>query len=935
MKTLFLFLAVIFFTNEILPQSFNINGIVKDSISKKPLISANVIVKHLRTLETKGTATDRDGKFKIENLNRGRYELVISYIGYKSSVKEFALTNNSVDFETIFLSPSEIEIQDVEVVDKMPPIVQNADTTEFNAAAFKTNTDASAEDLITKLPGITVQDGQVQTQGENVQRVLVDGKPFFGDDPNAVLRNIPAEIIDKIQVFDQLSDQSQFTGFDDGNASKTINIITTVGLRQGTFGKFSGGYGNTDKYLSGGNINFFNDEQRITFLGQLNNINQQNFSSEDLIGVTAQSFGGRSGGSGQRGMRGRGGGGGNWSGGRSGGNSSDFLVNIRNGITQTKAAGINYIDKWGTNIEVSGSYFFNLTNNNALTNTNRDYLLTNSTQNYSELNSSASDNINHRLNFRLEYQIDSLNSILFRPRLSLQNNDGSSFTSGFTSTPSENLNRTNNLFNSNFDAIDYSSNLLYRKRFELRGRTLSLSINNSYRRNNGDNSLYSESYFYGTNPIADTLDQIASLDANGTTISSNIVYTEPFGDNSQLQLTVGTSFAKDDSEQKTFYNINGNNNYLNLDSSLSNVYLKNYNTQSFGLGYRYQFESLMINTNISYNQAQLINDNQFPINVKTEKKFQSVLPSVWMRYNFTRDENIRFNYNTRNNDPSVSQLQNVLNNSNPLQLRIGNSDLQQDYRHTFTLRYSKINIETRNSFFVLFGGTLIQNYIGNNTIIAENDTVVLGNIPLLASTQLTYPENIDGYFNLRTFMNYSFPVEFLLSNLNLNVNVGHTKTPALINGLINNSNTTNYGLGFTLSSNIGKELDFTLSSNNDYNVVKSSLPGRNNDNYFVQRNSLKFFWLFWKGFSIQTEFTHRYNGGLTGSFDPNSYLLNASLGKKIFAKDQGEIKLTFFDILKMNNNVTRNVTEYYTEDVTSNVIGQYVILSFIYNLRVF
>lgn len=937
MRTILYIFIAFTFAFEVNSQDLNVYGNVKDSETKKPLISANVLILSLRDSSSRGAATDRDGNFLIEKVRRGRYNLTVSYIGYQSVTKEFLITNNSIDFETIFLTPSEVKIEDIEVIDKMPPIVQNADTTEFNAGAFKTSKDASAEDLVTKLPGITVQDGQIQTQGENVQRVLVDGKPFFGDDPNAVLRNIPAEIIDRIQVFDQQSDQAQFTGFDDGNASKTINIVTTISLRKGTFGKFNGGYGSTDKYLSGGNINFFNDDQRITFLGQLNNINQQNFSSEDLLGITAQNFGGRSGGGNRGNFRGRGGGGGgggNWSG-RSGGNASDFLVNIRDGLTQTKAAGINYIDKWGEDIEVSGSYFFNLTNNNALSNTNRDFILTSIPQNYSELNSSASDNINHRLNMRLEYKIDSLNSILFRPRVSLQKNNGSSFTSGLTSTSTENLNRTNNLFNSNLQAIDASSNILYRKRFELRGRTLSISLNNTYRKNDGDNSLYSENYFFGVNPTADTLDQIANLDANGSSISSNLTYTEPVGENSQLQITSGISFSKDDSEQKTFYNENGSNNYLNLDSTLSNVYLKNYNTQSAGIGYRYQFEQIMFNANISYNSAQLSNEQQFPNSIRTERKFQSILPSIWLRYNFSRDENIRFNYNTRNNDPSVTQLQNVLNNSNPVQLRIGNPELEQDYRHSLSLRYSRVNIQTRNSFFVLLSGTIIQNYIGNNTIIAENDTVVLGSIPLNSSAQITFPENIDGYYNLRSFINYSLPVEFLSSNLNINLSGGFTRTPAVINGLINYSNNSNYGFGFTLSSNIGKELDFTLSSNSTYNLVNSTLPGRNNDNFFNQRTFLKFFWEFWSGFSIQTEFTHRYNGGLSGNFDPNSYLLNASLGKKLFAKEQGEVRLTFFDILKMNNNVTRSVTEYYTENVTTNVIGQYVILSFIYNLRAF
>ena len=236
----------------------------------------------------------------------------------KPTARKLKSQKGAVDLGKIYIAPGEYEMGEVEIVEKGTILVQKEDTTEYFADAVKTNPDATAGDLISKMPGITVQDGKVQAHGEDVKNVFLDGKPFFGDDPNTVLKNVPAEIIERIQVYDKQSEQAEFTGFDDGNTSKTINIITRVRFRNGTFGKLAAGYGDQERYSTGGNLNFFNDKQRVTLLGQLNNTNEQNFSNEDLLGVMGDGGGGRGGG----GMRPRGGGGGGR--GSGGGQSGGF-----------------------------------------------------------------------------------------------------------------------------------------------------------------------------------------------------------------------------------------------------------------------------------------------------------------------------------------------------------------------------------------------------------------------------------------------------------------------------------------------------------------------------------------------------------------------------------------------------------------------------------
>ena len=939
MKIKYLPFFIIISCAAIFPQSLTVEGKIEDKSSKKLLENANVILTRVSDSKIFGMTSNKDGNFLFNNLSRGKYNLTITFVGYGVFKKDIELKNESINLQTLLLTPVGVRMKPVVVSADPTPIVLKSDTTEYNAGAFKVNKDALAEDLITKMPGITVQNGTVQAQGENVQKVLVDGREFFGSDPNAVLKNLPAEVIEKIQVFDQQSDQAQFTGFDDGNTNKTINIVTRFQNRQGTFGRFTGGYGDDARYAAGGNINFFNKDQRISILAQINNVNQQNFSTDDLLGVMSGS--GRMvriGGGGNRPMGGGRPGGGNFGpGGGFGGNSiSNFLVNQSTGLIQTKAFGINYSDKWGEKVDLTGSYFFNLTNNDAESNTNRDYFLTSPTsQIYNELNSSITQNINHRFNLRLNYQIDPDNSILFNPTIAAQLNNGSSKISGITTSGTDKLNSTNNLFNSNLTGLTSTNNLLFRHRFDIPGRTLSINFTGTYNKNSGNNNLNAQDVFYNSSTTSDTINQFSNLDKHGFSGGSNIVYTEPITESSLLQFNARFNYSEDNSDQKTFDNLNNQNPYL--DTSLSNVYKKIYRTQSVGTGYRFRKNNIIFNANLNYNIAELQNTQSFPQFGNIGRTFYSWLPSFMMRYIISRNENLRIFYRTNNDAPSIDQLQQVLNNTNPTQLSIGNPNLSQDYSHFIAVRYLQTNAQHMHTFFILFSANLIENYIGNNTILAIKDTTVLNNILLNRGTKLSIPTNLDGYINLHSFVTYGVPVEFIKSNVNLNLSASYTRTPGIINGITNYANSSTYGLGVVISSNISDKIDFTLSSYSNYNIVNNSGQSDNspNNNYFSQNTSLKFYWQFWNGFVLQNEVNNQLNNGLPASYSPSTVIWNVSIAKKILNNDNGEIRLSANDVLDQNTNIAHNVSDSYVEDVRTNVLGRYYLLSFIYNIRAF
>ena len=335
-------------------QNISLKGKLTDKDDKSPLTGATVkLVSQRDSTQIKQVTTDKTGNFAFNNLNASGYKIYISFSGYEKIEQRINLQASNKDPIPFNLGKIATNLGDVTVVAKAAPARQKGDTTEFSASQFKVNSDATAEDMIKKLPGITVaRDGTVTAMGEQVRKVTVDGKDFFGDDATAALKNLPASVIDKIQVFDKLSDQAQLTGFDDGNSQKTVNIVTKSGIKNGQFGRIYAGAGTDSRYSAGGNVSFFNGDRRISLVGNFNNINLQNFASQDLLGVTSSSGGGGGGRGGGRGGQGGGGG------------QDNFNVGQSSGISKTNAAGINFSNVYAKKLTLTGSYFYNNSHNN-------------------------------------------------------------------------------------------------------------------------------------------------------------------------------------------------------------------------------------------------------------------------------------------------------------------------------------------------------------------------------------------------------------------------------------------------------------------------------------------------------------------------------------------------------------------------------------------
>lgn len=902
-------------------QTVAIKGQIQDQ-EGLPLPGAFVAIQYPWGDEVKATVTSSAGIFKLDEIEEGGYVLKISFLGYSTVQMEFTATSEDLDMGILKLEEAVVNLESVEVKEKAPVATMNEDTIQFNATAFKVMKDANAEDLVTKMPSVTLENGRVKAQGENITQVLVDGKPFFGNDPTAALRNLPAEVIDKIQIFDQASEQSAFSGIQDGNTTKTMNIVTKKGMNNGQFGKIYGGFGWPDYFQTGGNINLFDGDRRISLIGMSNNINVQNFSEDDLLSVM-----GSSGGRGRRGGPG----------GSRGGGSSDFLVNSQGGISRTTAIGLNYSDMWGKKVDVSGSYFYNQSNNLATAELIRQYFPEQGTGEYYEEESTTDTrNINHRANLRLEATIDSANSLIFRPRMSWQGNNGSEDGVSGTSLDGDPLNQSTNFFSSDLTALQLDASLLWRHKMKTDRRTLSIQVSPGYNPKTGSSELSSFNAFYSDNPRSDTLDQQAELDVSSWNMGLNLDYSEPLGKNDQLQFSYRGSYKQDESDKLTMdYNL-ATELYDQQNDQLSNTFSNDYWTHSAGMGYSYnKGRDLNMMVRLNYQWAELTNDQSLPQVARFNQSFKNVLPFAMLRWNVSKQENVRIFYRTNTDLPSIEQLQNVIDNTNPLQLSIGNPNLQQSVSHNLFMRYQKTNPAKSTVFFLIGGGGLTEDDVVNATWLASSDNPIFDELQITPGAQLSRPTNLNGAWNARSFISYGFPMFRQRINTNLDVNYNYQRQPGLLNDLRNDADNHVIATGLTFSSNISPNIDFLLSGRPSINSTVNSLQTSGDNTWFSQTSRFKINWQIWEGFVFRSDINHIYNSGLSDGFNQSYWLWTLAIGKKLFKNERGELALAINDLLKQNRNISRSVTETYIEDSRSNALQQFVMLTFTYDLRNF
>jgi len=658
------------------------------------------------------------------------------------------------------------------------------------------------------------------------------------------------------------------------------------------------------------------------------------------LGVTSSGGGGGGfrGGCGGGGPRGGGGGGGQRGGGGQGGggfgNNSNFLVPQQSGINKTSAAGINYSDNWGQKLVVTGSYFFNNVNNLTDQSVATQYY-DKVVQNNNQYSISNSGNTNNRVNLRIEYKIDSFNQFIITPALSFQNNNSNrnTVTSFFDQNTSWLTRRTNNLNNSSTSGNTLNNNILFRHAFKKRGRTFSVNLTTGSNSRNGDSyTTYLDSIFLNSALIDSSSRRNTKQLSDGYQLSANIIYTEPIGKMSQLQLNYNPSYSKSKADQEAYVYEEITNKYSIFDPRLSNKFDNTYSAQNAGLGYRFGNRDNQVSFGVNYQRSDLHSNQTFPKALTVDKTFNNLLPNFMARLKLSSRSNLRIFYRSSVNQPSVTQLQDSYDITNSPFITAGNPNLNQQFTSFASTRYTYTN-PGKGILFV--GNVFVQtasNYITNATFSPLKDSVVASDLTLKQGQQLTKPVNVDGYLSLRSFLNFAFPIKVIKSTVNLNGGVTYSKLPGITNYVSNLTKNTTFTAGAVVASNVSEYVDFTVSNSANMSKVKNE---KLDTNYLSQVAGVQLNLLSKSGWFIQNQLNYQLYSGLSQGYNQNFYLWNVAAGKKFLKNQKGELKLSVFDLLKQNRSITRDVEPNYIQDMQSRVLQQYFMLTFTYNLRNF
>jgi hypothetical protein len=951
------FLASVFVTSAQNKVNGSVKGKLADTVYKETFSEASVsVVRQDSSIAGYGLANAK-GEFEVKDLDTGSYRVIISFQGFAQINRRFRITADSstYDFGQIYMDKASVMLN--EVIVEAAPIIIKKDTVEFRAGAFKTAPNSSAEDLLKKIPGMEVdKEGNVKAQGEDIQKVYVDGKEFFGNDPKLATKNITADMIESVQVFDDMSDQAKFSRIDDGSRAKTINIKLKKESRKGYFGRGSIGVGDQGRYTSNLTFNKFKDTRRFSLVAGSNNLNRQSFNFNDIVTTMGGiGGGGNQGGGGFRaGGGGFGGGGGGIRMGGGGFGGGGFGGGGNTGINRSTSVGINYTDKIGPKIDYTASYFFsdskNRTEQESLTETRLLNRQREDTTTFGDVRSmSTNNNQNHRFNLRMEYYIDSNNSVLYTPSVTLQKSNR--FSEDTTTSYSESVKYPRHLALSGItrntnerEGVNINNNFLYRHKFSKLGRTFTLGVNNSINKSDGSGATFSPLTFYNPDGSIRSVRQRDLENIQTTKSSNNVVsasYTEPIGNNKILEFNYAYTNNHSTSDRRAY-----DYNQATKDYDVVNLAQTNYTENDFlahrlGTNFRVQTEKYNFQLGGAIQNSDMSNRSIRALTGKDEKVKQSytnLFPTANFTYNFSRTKNLRFFYRGRTNQPNVSQLQPVPDVTNPLQVRYGNPNLNQEFNNNFNVGYNSFNAST--SRYLNFNINLGQ---VSNKIVNSIDSIA----PAIYKDGFTVdspgvlhylPVNLNGAYNAFGSVTLGIPFKKMKgSSVNASTSGSYNRDVSMLYKQIN------FTTSMTISQSLGVNLDFKsklnlgLRARVSYNNVHYSLTqGRNassNTKYFLQTYTTDVNYYITKSLILATDFDYIINSGLAEGFNQAVPLWNASLAQQIFKKKNGEIRFSVNDIMNQNRSITRSASENYIVDTRSMVLKRYFLLTFTYNLN--
>ncbi|MDY8134607.1 outer membrane beta-barrel protein [Aquimarina sp. 2201CG5-10] len=888
-------------------QNYTIKGQLSDTEKSTPIEAATVYAEAVKdsTLITY-TISDAKGNFElIANTGQKKIKVLISSVGYESYQKEIPLTEKQIDLGTIKLGFN-VESLDEVVVKSRAPVTIKKDTLEFNVASFKTKKDANVEDLLKELPGVEVdEDGKIKINGKEVNKVLVNGKPFFGDDPTIATRNLTKDIVDKIQVTDSKTDAEAFAGEQGDKNNKTINITIQEDKNKGTFGRIAAGLGTEERYEGAGLINFFDNDQRISVLAGTNNINSPGFS----FGEIRKMFGG---------------------GGSISFNSNGaFTIDGRSfgggeGIVTSRNVGANYADDFGKNISITANYFYAGSDSDNERLSERENILTDGSFFTNASSTSENKLDNHDANIIFNVKIDSTFLMNVKPSFKAFKSENRFISNDQSLDENQTLTNSSNLNSfSETEGRNFKNDIDVTKKYGNRGAFVKASITNQINNGTSNKFLQSTTEIFGDTPETISRDQVTDGENSFNSLSTSFTWRYPLI-SKKLFADVKYGYRRDVREnvENTFDFNELTQQYEDFNDLLSTDFKFKNIRKTPGLSLSYSGEKLNIRFGGGYVFRTLENSDRLR-NIDFEKDFNALELNASLDANFSPKESVYLGYSKSNRPPEISQLQPFQDVSDPLNIVTGNPNLAPSNSHNLYMGYNNYDFQKGSGFYSYFNVNVIEDKVVPRTIIDEN---------LIRNT--TY-DNVDGDYNI--YGSLSKSKSFKLDSLR------KIKVTASMYGSldrrINFNNDVKYAsnrlsmspavfVSFKWKGVFDINPNYRISfTNNTYDIDLF------NDRDFISHSvGIRTTTYVPKQLEWRNDIRYNYNPDVAPGFQRNSWFWNTTVAYSLFKK-KATVTLKVYDLLNQNTNAKRNATDNYIEDIQSTVLEQYFMLSFSYKFN--
>lgn len=873
-----------------------IKGVV-NSESNEPLIGATIKILNAKdSTFVSGTVADIDGQFSFNKVAKGNYILNVSMVGINPIFRNVTLTDSrqTLDVGVLKSTESSVMLEETIVKGVKTAVTAKQDTIEYNAGSFHTQPNAVVEDLLKKLPGVEVDaDGKITSGGKTISKILVDGKEFFSDDPKMASKNLPSDMIDKVQIVDRKSDLARLTGVDDGEDETVINLTVKKGMQNGWFGTVQGGYGTDNRYAAGFNINHFRDGNQVTILGSANNTNDMSFTDQGRGRFSR--FGGQ------------------------------------NGITTTQSLGVNFNVGKGEDLRFGGNVLYTHRDQDSRERNNTQYLFTDSTS-YKDTRLIARDKgHNIRADFRLQWNIDEYNTIDFRPRFSYNVNTSNrvdSATMRAGDAEKTLVNHSENFEHNRGSSYDVSGDFIYNHKFASKaGRSFSTQVKYQFSDTHEKGTSWNDIIYYLSQDDSELLTQFVDSHEWANTLTGRLTWTEPLGDASNgnfLNFAYRLNYKWNNADRLTYdlpndiwtaellEELKDLPSDAVLNETLSNSFRNKFFNQELQLGYKKIHSKYNLDAGVMFSPSMSKSEDLIDSDRNIDARWVwNVSPYVRFRYKFTDRMNLSADYRARTSQPSMKQLQPVADVSNPLSIVVGNPNLQPTFTQNISLRFSDFNVEQQRSLMAMLNGSYSLNSIISKTVFDSQ-----------TGGQTTTYDNVDGIWSVMGMFMYNQTIPSSHWRVTAHMFGHYNSTVGYNNGEFNRSGTLMLrpNIGVTYSNDF---CQLSLAPEYGLQLTHNSVANQNNrtiHSYGAQANASVYLPF---GVDLTTDLNFSSTTGYSEGYNSDQWLWNAQVSYSVLKNKSLTFALKVYDLLQQKKNISRTVTANYIMDREFNDLTRY------------